>query len=120
MVILGEQRLTLTENTAVEYASFVAGEDVTSVAFEDAASAVTRGFVALTVNGKLPAASAFVLVIVSVDVWDVCPAAVKDTDAGENDPVAPAGSPDVARFAVKFPVLLPRFAVRVYVAEWPG
>ena len=60
------------------------------------------------------------LVTVSVDCWEVCAAEVNDTDAGENDPVAPAGSPEVARLAVKFPVLLPRFTVTVYVAEWPA
>src|SRR6478752_1559094 len=113
MVIFGEQRATLTVNAVVEKASFVAGEEVTSVAFADAASAGMRGFVALTLNGKLPAASAFVLVIVSVEVCEVCAAVVNDMDAGENDPVAPAGSPDDARFAVKFPVLLPRFTVTV-------
>lgn len=67
-MILGEQRATLTVNADVENASFVAGEEVTSEAFADAASAGMRGFVALTLNGKLPAANAFVLVIVSVDV----------------------------------------------------
>lgn len=45
---------------------------------------------------------------------------MNDADAGEKDPVAPAGSPDVARLAVKFPVLLPRSTVTVYVAEWPA
>jgi hypothetical protein len=119
-VILGEQSATRTVKAEVVNASFVAGDDVTSVAFADRASAGMRGFVALTVKGKLPAARAFVLVIVSVDGCDVCAAAVNDTEAGTNDPVAPAGSPDVARLAVKFPVLLPRFTVTVYVAEWPA
>ena len=60
------------------------------------------------------------LVIVSVDGCDVCATAVNDTEAGTKAPVAPAGSPDVVRLAVKFPVLLPRFTVTVYVAEWPA
>ena len=53
------------------------------------------------------------LVIVSVDVWDVCADDVKETEVGEKVPVAPAGSPDAASDAVKFPVLLPRFTVTV-------
>jgi hypothetical protein len=117
IVILGEQRPTLMVNAGVVNASFVAGADVTSVALALAASIVRRGFVALTPNGKLPAGSEAVLVIVNVDCCDVCAAEVNETEAGENELVAPAGSPEVVRLAVKFPVLLPRFTVTVYVAE---
>src|SRR5689334_5965287 len=51
MVILGEQSPTRTVKAEVENASFVAGEDVTSDVFADAASAVMSGFVALTLKG---------------------------------------------------------------------
>ena len=51
MVILAEQSATRTVNADVENASFVAGEDVTSEAFPDAASSVLSGLVALTLNG---------------------------------------------------------------------
>ena len=58
--------------------------------------------------------------MVSVDVCDVCAAVVNETEAGVKAPEAPAGSPDVARVAEKFPVLLPRFTVTAYVAEKPA
>jgi hypothetical protein len=50
-VILGEQRPTLTVNAAVVKASFVAGADVTSDAFAEAASMLRSAFVALTPKG---------------------------------------------------------------------
>ncbi len=77
-------------------------------------SPVTEGLEACTVNEAVPAGVAAVVLIVSVEVFELS-AAAKLRELGLNDAVAPVGKVVVKlRFAVKAPVApVLRFTVTV-------
>jgi hypothetical protein len=78
---------------------------------------MTFALLACTVNPVEPAGVAAVVVIVSVELFDVSPAA-NVNELGLNDAVAPAGNAvGTLRFTVKVvPVAPLRFTVSAYVA----